>query len=107
MDSIAVARIWSNSDNEGDDSMRKQYTQIFKEFFHSKLIRSRDDLGISQEEMAERLEMAGRSYIDLDHGKSGCSAITLVLYLIYICDEPQAFLDELKEAFENCKPRAA
>ncbi len=87
--------------------MRNQYTQIFKEFFHHKLVHSRDDMGISQEEMAERLSMASRSYIDLDHGKSGCSAVTLVLYLIYVCDEPLLFLNELREAFETCNPRAA
>jgi len=87
--------------------MRKQYTRIFKDFFHSQLIHSRDRLGMSQEEMAELLEMAGRSYIDLDHGKTGCSAVTLVLYLIYVCDEPTLFLKQLKEAFENCDPRAA
>lgn len=87
--------------------MRKQYTSIFKEFFYKKLIYSRNELGISQEEMAERLEMAVRSYIDLDHGKTGCSAVTLVLYLIYVCDEPQTFLDELKENFETCKTKAA
>ncbi len=51
--------------------------------------------------------MAVRSYIDLDHGKTSCSAVTLVLYLIYVCDEPQAFLDELKVAFETCKTKAA
>lgn len=37
--------------------MRKQYTSIFKEFFYKKLIYSRNELGISQEEMAEHLEM--------------------------------------------------
>ena len=87
--------------------MRKQYIGIFKEFFYKKLIYSRNELGISQEEMAERLEMAVRSYIDLDHGKTSCSAVTLVLYLIYVCDEPQAFLDELKAEFETCKTKAA
>lgn len=87
--------------------MREQYTHIFKEFFHQNLVHSRYVLGISQEEMAERLEMAVRSYIDLDHGKTGCSAITLVLYLIYICDQPQLFLDELKDAFDTCDSRVA
>ena len=87
--------------------MRKQYTQILKDYFHSRLIGSRNDMGISQEQMAELLVMASRTYIDLDHGKSGCSALTLILYLLYVCDEPQVFLDELREAFENHNLRVA
>ena len=51
--------------------------------------------------MANQLIMDDRSYINLDHGKSGCSALTLALYLIYCSDDPVKFLDELKAALEN------
>ena len=87
--------------------MRKQYTQVLKVFFHQKLFRSRVDMGITQEEMAYRLSMASRTYIDLDHGKTCCSALTLALFLIYISADPIAFLEELREAFENESNRAA
>ena len=87
--------------------MRKQYTQILRDYFHNRLIRSRDAMGISQEAMAEILLMASRTYVDLDHGKAGCSALTLVLYLLYVCDEPQLFLQEWREAFENHNMRVA
>lgn len=63
--------------------MRKHYTRILKDFFHEKLFYRRVYLGISQEEMAYRLAIAGRTYVDLDHGKTGCSALTLALFLIY------------------------
>lgn len=51
-------------------------------------------MDITQEEMADRLVMASRTYVDLDHGKTGCSALTLVLFLIYICADPLIFLDD-------------
>lgn len=87
--------------------MRKQYAKIFKVFFHEKLFRRREDMGITQEEMAHRLAMASRTYVDLDHGKTGCSALTLALFLIYICTDPLAFLEELRNAFENSENKAA
>lgn len=57
-------------------------------------------MGITQEEMADRLLMAGRTYIDLEQGKNCCSALTLALYMIYVSSDPVQFLEELKEAFE-------
>lgn len=81
--------------------MRKHYESVFRQFFHRKLFQSRVQLEMTQEQMADRLAMASRSYIDLDHGKTGCSALTLVLYLIYICTEPIVFLEELRNAFET------
>ena len=87
--------------------MRKHHTEVLKTFFHEKLFRSRVELGISQEEMACRLLMASRSYVDLDHGKTGCSALTLALYLIYTCEEPLQFLEELRNAFETNEIKVA
>ena len=87
--------------------MRKQYTQVFKTFFCQRLLRSRMELGMTQEEMAYRLVMASRTYVDLDHGKTSCSALTLALYLIYICTDPMAFLEELRDAFEKQDDKAA
>jgi len=47
--------------------------------------------------MAKSLLMEARSYINLDHGKSGCSTLTLVLYLLYSLD----FLEKLRRDLEN------
>lgn len=81
--------------------MRRHYSQILKTLFYHKLIQTRAALGITQEQMAEALLMDVRSYINLDHGQSCCSALTLSLFLIYYCPDAEAFLQELKEAFEN------
>ena len=87
--------------------MRNHYTKVLKSFFHQKLFRSRVDLGITQEEMAYKLSMSSRTYVDLDHGKTGCSALTLALFLIYVCTDTLGFLEELRDAFENEDRKAA
>lgn len=87
--------------------MRKQYIRILKVFFCRKVRTSRAELEISQEEMAGRLLMAARTYIDLEQAKNCCSALTLVLYLIYVCNDPLAFLNELRQALEADAIQAA
>lgn len=87
--------------------MRKNYTKVLKAFFHEKLFYRREALGISQEEMAHRLAMACRTYVDLDHGKTCCSGLTLALFLIYVCADPLEFLEELRDALEECDNEVA
>ena len=87
--------------------MRKHYEETLKSFFHENLFRRRVELGLTQEETAHRLAMGSRSYIDLDHGKSSCSGLTLARFLIYICEDPLSFLNKLRYAFENKDSNAA
>lgn len=56
---------------------------------------------MTQVEMAERLCMDERSYIDLEHGKNGCSVVTLMLFLMYECSAVDDFLRELRDIFEE------
>ena len=81
--------------------MRKHYSDILKTQFYHRIIETRATLGLTQEQMAEALAMSARSYMYLDHGKHSCSALTLSLYLIYYCPDVDAFLQELKTAFEK------
>lgn len=85
--------------------MRDQYNNILKNFFQQKVFQSRIDLDISQEEMGHRLLMSCRSYVDLEHQKFGCSALTLALYLTYLCPDRESFLNELQEAFDSIEIR--
>lgn len=87
--------------------MRRQYQKALKSCFHSSLVRTRKALAFTQAQMAERLAMDDRSYSELDHGRSGCSAITLALFLVYCCRDPLGFLGELKNAFETENDDAA
>ncbi len=81
--------------------MRKTYETILRKRLHTHLIRTRDALGITQEEMAQRLMMSVRTYVELDHGKSSFGTLSLVLYLLYVCHDPNEVLKELKEALEE------
>ena len=87
--------------------MRKTYRDILKHCFHRALIRSRTVSGLTQSQMAEKLAMDDRSYIDLDHGKTCCSAVTLALYLVCVCENVTVFLEELRHGFEEALHRAA
>ena len=87
--------------------MRKAYHIRLREHFHQALIETRERKELSQAQMAEKLAMDERSYIDLDHGKTCCSAVTLVLILIYVCEDVEKFLLELKNALEESQNKAA
>lgn len=87
--------------------MRKIYQSILKRCFYHSLIRARAELGMTQAQMAERLAMDERSYVDLDHGKTCCSATTLALFLVYVCEDTCGFLDELRRAFDAGSGQAA
>lgn len=87
--------------------MRKTYQCILKVYFNRNLVQTRTTLQLTQAEMAERLSMDDRSYIDLDHGKSCCSAVTLALYLAFVCDDVPQFVEGLRYAFNSGKDSAA
>ena len=87
--------------------MRRIYRNVLKNHFHVHLVQIRTSSGLTQSEMAEKLLMDDRSYIDLDHGKTCCSAVTLALFLVYVCEDVHTFLEELRHAFEDNDSRAA
>lgn len=87
--------------------MRRIYRIVLKHHFHIRLVQIRTANGLTQAEMAEKLSMDDRSYIDLDHGKTCCSAVTLALFLVYVCEDVQEFLEELRCAFNSAFDQAA
>lgn len=80
--------------------MRSYYEEILKHYFYHDLIHTRMDMHLTQPQMADLLKMGVRAYIDLDHGKHGCSGLTLARYLVYCSPNPMAFLDGLCSVFE-------
>lgn len=87
--------------------MRNHYEEILKRFFCKRLLDARTiELHITQDEMAQKLAMAPRSYADLEHGINSCSAVTLSLFLVFICLDSQKFLEELRYAFESVQVEA-
>lgn len=87
--------------------MRKRYREILKKWFQNKLLHYRYASGVTQLEMAEKLAMDERSYIDLEHGKTCCSAVTLALFLMLWGDDSADLMKELRRALETGSYEAA
>lgn len=80
---------------------RNPYVKVLKRYFSEHLGKTRTKLGLTQAEMAERLKVDERSYVELDHGAACCGAMTLALYLAYSCEDPEEFLRGLRENLEQ------
>lgn len=81
--------------------MKKRCSIALRNFFRARIIQTRNTLHLTQRQKADALMMAERSYAALESGESGCSALTLALFLAYFCEDPTAFCTELKEVFES------
>lgn len=82
-------------------TMKIIYTTIFKQYFRSCLLQTRSQLGLTQSQMAEKLNISDRAYSNLESGKYCCSTITLVLFLLLCTDNYNTFLEDLRKEFEN------
>ena len=86
--------------------MRNTYRILIGKYFCQTVFTYRIQQDMTQVEMAERLCMDERSYIDLEHGKNGCSVVTLMLFLLYECSDVDNFLRELRDIFEEANDAA-
>ena len=86
--------------------MRNTYRILIGKYFCQTVFTYRIQQDMTQVEMAERLCMDERSYIDLEHGKNGCSVVTLMLFLLYECSDVDNFLRELRDIFEEVNDAA-
>lgn len=87
--------------------MRNRYKQVLSAFFRHKLFQTRITLlDITQEEMAHRIGISTRAYVNLENGKTTCSAVTLALFFAFVCIDPIAFREELRYAFESVRTKA-
>lgn len=82
---------------------RQNYRKLLKDFLHNHFVKTRANLGLTLEEMAEILHMDPRSYIDLDHGKNLCGTITFVFYLINLCNNPEQLIKDIANLFDEAE----
>lgn len=80
--------------------MRNLYKKVLKRCFSRFVIRRRDALQLTQEQMAEILNISGRSYADLEREKTAPSGLSLAIYLAYLCEDPGKLAQELRIAFD-------
>ena len=81
---------------------RENMKKALQEIFPVELKQYRIKKGLSQETMARLLMVAARSYIDLEHGVTFPSALTLANYLLLLPEKEQEdLLRRLQSGAEN------
>lgn len=80
--------------------MRHKKEGLLKEELRVLAIRTRENLHLTQNEMAKRLEMSESSYSDIETGRTMCGTLTTVL-LLDMQDEPKDFLYDVRMKFER------
>ena len=63
--------------------------------------KTRIELGLTQEQMAEKLAISTRAYADIERKKSCCSLDTLAMFLKCCCRKRQAFFEDFLEALDQ------
>ena len=65
----------------------KQYKMLVREFLSEYTCTLRNNLRLTQDEMAEQLRITSRAYGDLERGKYCFAAVTLLFLLLMLSDE--------------------
>ena len=74
----------------------KKMHSVFKEVITEHIKATRKELGLTQAEMAAKLQIDLRTYCNIESGRSLCGTMTLLMYLLYICPDVNGLLDEIK-----------
>ena len=80
--------------------MRHQMEEILKEELRRLAIVARDELHLTQREMAESLEMSESSYSDIETGRTMCGTLTTTLLLNKLGD-PTVALRQINEKLQH------
>lgn len=67
--------------------MRKTAHIVIKEHLCKQISETRVKNKWTKKKMAEKLAMDDRSYADIEKGLSLCSAVTLIIYIIYVLED--------------------
>lgn len=73
-----------------------------KQYLKIELASTRAQLGISQEKMAENLNISLRSYSNLEHGKFCCSLTTFINYVNNFDVDKDKLFSNAAEILKNC-----
>ena len=87
--------------NEKHHSQREQMEHLMKHELHTMLLRTRQNLDLTQNKMAEHYVMSNTSYSELERGKTSCGTLTMLL-LLNDQEDPRATLQNLvKKLYEE------
>ena len=83
--------------------MKSIYYSMLRSMIAKHMLKTRKELGWTQAQMAEKLELDLRSYSNVENDQSLCSTMTLMLYLQYICPDANQLLQEIKVEMDALK----
>ena len=84
------------------------YKSLLQKQFSLQVKALRQNRGLTQEEMSERLHITSRAYSDLERGCSCCSALVLLFFLLMLkSDELEAFLNRLRQQIQAFEQKEA
>ena len=74
------------------------YKLLLQKQFSRQVKALRQERNLTQEEMSEQLHITSRAYSDLERGRSCCSALALLFFLLMLkSDELEEFLNRLRK----------
>lgn len=68
-----------------------------KDYMSERLTSARKENRLTQEKFSEKLMLDTRSYISLEHGESLCCTLTFIIFLCFICKDPDTLVKDLRE----------
>ena len=85
-----------------ENILRHNMEQLLKAELRTILLRTRAELGLTQNKMSDRYIMSEDSYYDLESGKYMCGTLTAIL-LLNDQANPKAILNEIAAKLEKLK----
>ena len=77
------------------------YKSLLRNWFSAQIKAFRKVRKLTQEEMSERLHITARAYSDLERGRSCCSAVALIFFLLMLePSEVNDFLNQIRKQFQ-------
>lgn len=76
--------------------MKSENHIIIKEFLINEITTTAKEKNLTDEQIAELLDISVRAYYYIKSGKNTCSTITLLQYLVKVCPNVENFIDKVK-----------
>lgn len=80
--------------------MTHELQEKMKPFLQKQIITEIKKQKLTNEKAAEILRISTRSYAHLKAGENMCSATTLVMFLVKLCESPEKFVEDCREQID-------
>ncbi len=81
--------------------MTHELQEKIKPFLQKQIITEIKKQKLTSEKAAEILRISTRSYSHLKSGENMCSASTLVMFLVKLCESPERFVEDCREHIDK------